>query len=661
MPVPGRHTNISRSRSWDAAGWYEGSWEGDISSGYHRAAGINNSLTYNGEEAFCKLPSSRSRDILVPGSLEIKADLSSYPDAYIRGQQGHLVRQDRRPVRDNSVPDFSFPPERQMAMSGRGSLQTHDYYNEPSLSGRSLEDPRFYRDPILNRAGHAYGPPTSRTGWDQAPARPFHLQEVGRMYRDPTGRVVTEGQRSRSRDSSPARYAVDQPNPRYGSEASTFPNRLLYNDMMERAIDPTGGRQTAPTCLVVDPSSSAAMDGTLGTSSISANRGYGSVRDNVTAKMAYDAYDGALTPSHPQGPVSLSGAELKRAADMEFLSTLRNEGLSEATISTLIQQGFDTPSSLAVMEEHDIKSVVANLGQARLLSGLIKSYRADLQMQRQDPQKNNSLRSRARSNSFSHRGDLMRNDFSAQPLNPMMDGVSNQQHSLSLQPVSPRMAELSRRPSSAPSQHLLEAANYPSCGMNAQNPQFMQTSGYSIQPRPASAYPAQSGIPMTVVHTNIPSGPKTAYPTSYTVPMELMKRERLPPTSPVHSPHCSPQLLRKQGSHMETTMSLPPPTLSSQHSLHSPYQKVTRRTGPPVIVSTMASPEPSNYTKLFSCFNRRGDEFLGLMLVDGYNDLVLPTRRLAIQLGGVGWCEMRQEKRWNVHFIPSMQFFDCTR
>ncbi|XP_077311688.1 C-terminal-binding protein 2 isoform X2 [Lithobates pipiens] len=596
MPVPGRHTNISRSRSWDAAGWYEGSWEGDISSGYHRAAGINNSLTYNGEEAFCKLPSSRSRDILVPGSSEIKADLSSYPDAYIRGQQGHLVRQDRRPVRNTSVPDFSFPNERQMAMSGRGSVQTHDYYNEPSLPGRSLEDPRYYRDPILNRAGHAYGPPTSRTAWEHAPARPYHSQEVSRIYRDPTGRIITEGQRSRSRDSSPARYTVDLPNPRYGSEASTFSNRLIYNDMMERAIDPTGGRQAAPTCLVVEPSSSAAMDGTLGTSSISANRGYGSVRDNVTAKMTYDAYDGTLTQSHPQAPVSLSGAELKRAVDMEFLTTLRSEGLSEATLGALIQQGFDTPSSLAVMEEHDIKSVAANLGQARLLSGLIKSYRADLQMMRQDPQKSNSLRSRARSNSFSHRGDLMRSDFSSQPLNnPMMDGVSNPQHSLSLQPVSPRMAELSRRPSSAPSQHLLEAANYPACGMSAQNPQFMQTTGYSIpvQPRPASAYPAQSGIPMTVVHTNIPSGPKTAYPTSYTVPMELLKRDRLPPTSPVHSPHCSPQLLRKHGSHMENTISLPPPNIANQHSLQSPYQKVTRRTGPPIIVSTMASPEPS--------------------------------------------------------------------
>nr|DBA15012.1 TPA: hypothetical protein GDO54_004277 [Pyxicephalus adspersus] len=596
MPVPGRHTNISRSRSWDAAGWYEGSWEGDISSGYHRAAGINNSLTYNGEEAFYKLPSGgRSRDILVPGSSEIKADLSPYPDAYIRGQRGHPVRQDRGPARNNSVPDFSFPYERQMAMSGRGAVQTHDYYNEPSLPGRSPEDPRYYRDPNLNRAGHgAYGAPAGRTTWEQAPARPFHSQEGGRLYRDPTGRVVAEGQRSRSRDSSPARYAVDIPNPRYGSEASTFPNRPNYNETMERVVDPTIGRQTAPTCLVVEPGESATVDGTLGNSSIFANRGYGSVRDNVTAKMAYDAYDGA--PSHPHAPASLSGAEPKRAVDMEFLTTLRNEGLSDATIGALMRQGFDTPSSLAVMEEHDIKSVAANLGQARLLSGLIGSYRADLQMLRQDLQKSNSLRSRARSNSFSHRGDLVRSEFGAQPLNNLTtDGVSNPHHSLSLQPGSPRMAELNRRPSSAPSQHLLEAASYPVCGTNNQNPYFVQTAGYSIpvQPRPASAYPAQSGIPMTVVHANTSGGPKTAYSTSYAVPMELMKRERLPPTSPVHSPHCSPQLLRKQGSHMEPTMSLPPPTIPSQHSLHSPYQKVTRRTGPPIIVSTMASPEPS--------------------------------------------------------------------
>ncbi|XP_075072158.1 C-terminal-binding protein 2 isoform X1 [Mixophyes fleayi] len=593
MPVPSKHTNISRSRSWDAAGWYEGSWEGDISSGYHRAAGINNPLTYNGEEALYKLPSSRSRDIIVPGSSEIKADLSSYPDTYIRGQQGHLVRQDCRPVWNNSVPDFNYPNERQVAMSSRGSVQTHDYYNEPSMPGRSLENPRYYRDPVLTRAGNTYGSLANRTAWEQTSARPFHPQEVGRMYRDPTGRVITEGQRSRSRDSSPARYTVEAPNPRYGSEASTFPNRQIYNEMMERSIDPSTGRQTAPTCLVVEPSESAAMDGTLGTSSISANRGYGAARENISAQMAYDTYDSSLAPSHAQIPMSLSGAELKRALDMEFLSALRNEGLSESTISTLIQQGFDTPSSLAVMEEHDIKSVAANLGQARLLSGLIKSYRTDLQMLRQDQQKSNSLRARARSNSFSHRGDLMRSDFNAQPINnSMMDGAPNPQHS-SLQPVSPRIAELNRRPSSAPSQHLLETANYSTCGMNAQNPQFMQSAGYSVQPRPASAYPAQSGIPMTVVHTNINSGPKTAYPTSYTVPMELMKRERLPPTSPVHSPHCSPQLLRKHGSHLETSMNLPPPSIHNQHSLHSPYQKVTRRTGPPIIVSTMASPEPS--------------------------------------------------------------------
>ncbi|XP_071985435.1 C-terminal-binding protein 2 isoform X1 [Engystomops pustulosus] len=592
MPVPSKQTSISRSRSWDAAGWHEGSWEGDVSSGYHRAAG--NSLTYNGEEALYKLPSSRSRDIIVPGSLEIKADVYSYPDAYTPGQQGHLVRQDRRPGRNNSVPDFSDPYERLVAMSGRGSV--HDYYDS-SLPGRSLEDPRYYRDPMLNRAGHAYGPPSSRAAWDQNPARPYHPQEVGRIYRDPTGRVIAEGQRSRSRDSSPARYHIEAPNPRYGSEASAFPNRQMYSEMMERSIDPSTGRQTAPTCLVVEPSDSAAMDGTLGTSSITANRGYhGSARENVAAKMVYDAYDNAVAPSHAQIPMSLPGSELKRTVDMDFLAVLRNEGLSESTISALIQQGFDTPSSLAVMEEHDIKSVAANLGQARLLSGLIKSYRTDLQMLRQDQQKSNSLRSRARSNSFSHRGDLMRSDFHAQTLNnPLMDGAQNPAHAVSLQPVSPRMAELHRRPSSAPSQHLLETASYPTGGMGVQNPQFMQTAAYSMpaQPRPASAYPAQSGIPMTVVPTNVSTGPKTAYPTSYTVPMELMKRERLPPTSPVHSPHCSPQLLRKQGGHLETSVTFPPPPLTGQPSLHSPYQKVTRRTGPPIIVSTMASPEPN--------------------------------------------------------------------
>ncbi|KAM4702618.1 C-terminal-binding protein 2 [Rhinophrynus dorsalis] len=597
MPVPSKHTNISRSHSWDAAGWYEGSWEGDISSGYHRAAGRNNSLTYNGEEAFYKLPSSRSRDIILPDSSEIKQEPCSYPDEYSRGQQGRLLRQDRRPVRNSSVPDFSCPFERQEAMSGRGSVQTHDYYNDPSLSGRPLEDPRYYRDHVLSRGGHNYGPPTSRVAWEQVPARSYHPQEAGRIYRDPTGRVITEGQRSRSRDSSPARYTVEAPNPRYGSEASSFPSRQMYNEMLERSIDPSTGRQIAPTCLVVEPSEAAAMDGTLGTTSVSSNRGYRSGRENVSTKMAYDTYESSMAPAHAQIPMALSGAELKRAVDMEFISVLQNEGLSEGTINALIQQGFDTPSSLAVMEEHDIKSVAANLGQARLLSGLIKSYRADLQMLRQDQQKNNSLRARTRSNSFSHRGDLMRSEFTGQSINnPMLDGVQNPQHPLSLQPVSPRMAELNRRPSSAPSQHLLETAAYPSSAMSTQNPQFIPNAGYSVpvQPRPASAFPAQTGIPMTMVNnSNLSACPKTAYPTSYTVPMELMKRERLPPASPIHSPHCSPQLLRKQGSHLESTLGLPPPAMPSQHGMNSPYQKVTRRTGPPIIVSTMASPEPS--------------------------------------------------------------------
>ncbi|KAM8923751.1 C-terminal-binding protein 2 isoform 2-T2 [Pelodytes ibericus] len=590
MPVPSKHTNISRSHSWDAAGWYDSSWE----------EGRNNSLTYNGEEAFYQLPNSRSRDIILPGSSEIKPELCSYPDAYIRGQQGHIECQDRRPVRNSSVPDLSNPYKRQLAMSTRGAVQTHDYY-DPSLPMRSLEDPRYYREQGLSRTGHGYGTPASRSAWEHTPARPFHQPDAGRLYRDSTGRVISEGQRSRSRDSSPARYTIEAPNPRYGSEATTFPSRPTYNEIVERSIDPSMGRQAAPTCLVVDSGEAAVVDGTLGTSSVSANRGYTSGRENVNAKMAYDNYESSLAPSHAQMPMSLSGTELRRSVDMEFISTLRNEGLSEGTINALIQQGFDTPSSLAVMEEHDLRSVAANLGQARLLSGLIKNYRADLQMLRQDQQKNNSLRARARSSSFSHRGDLMRSDFTGQALgNPVIDGSNNPQHTLSLQPVSPRMAELSRRPSSAPSQHLLETASYPSCGMSTQNPHFNASAGYpsagypiAVQARPASAYPASSGIPMTVVHSNFNSVPKTAYPTSYTVPMELMKRERLPPTSPLHSPHCSPQLLRKQGSHQETSLNFPPPNISSQHGLNSPYQKVTRRTGPPVIVSTMASPEQS--------------------------------------------------------------------
>ncbi|KAG8435719.1 hypothetical protein GDO86_013601 [Hymenochirus boettgeri] len=517
MPVPHKHSSIGRSRSWDASGWCD--WDGGIS-----APGTGNSLTYNGDEAFYQRPS----DIHHP------PEITGEPSSYHRGQTGPLAR---RAARNNSVPDLVSPYGPQGAMSGRGSWPTQEYYTDPALPGRSLDDPRYYTDHVGGRTGY---------GVSRAPPRSFLAQESGRLYRDPSGRSIPDGPRTLSHDPA-ARYQVEPLHPRYGSE----PPRPGYGDML-----PDPPRQTGPTCLVVEPGEVGAVDGTLG-------------RPGGYRGKGYDPYESL---SHGPIPGPPAGGEIKRPVDMEFLSVLRSEGLSEATIGALILQGFDSPSSLAVMEDPDIKSVAANLGQARLLSGLIQGYRAEL-MVRQDRKG-----ARARSNSFSH--------ITGQCLSNNPDGARVPQSNLSLQPVSPRVTELTRRPSSAPSQHLLETVPRP---VIAQHPQFLPGSGYHIQPRPASAYTAQTGIPMTAVHSNLNPVPKTAYPTNYTVPMELMKRERLPPTSPV----LSPQLLRKQGSHLDPSLTVQPPQGPTQHGPTSPYQKVTRRTGPPVIVSTMVSPEPN--------------------------------------------------------------------
>lgn len=85
-----------------------------------------------------------------------------------------------------------------------------------------------------------------------------------------------------------------------------------------------------------------------------------------------------------------------------------------------------------------------------------------------------------------------------------------------------------------------------------------------------------------------------AYSTNYTVPMELMKRDRnLQPLSPMHSPHPSPQLMRKGGGSAVDNALVPMGAPLQGQSVLTANQKLSRRTGPPVIVSTMASPDTS--------------------------------------------------------------------
>ncbi|XP_057237194.1 C-terminal-binding protein 2 [Malurus melanocephalus] len=560
MPIPSKHPNIGRSQSWDAAGWYEGTWESENAFEYQRPPGRRSSLTYGGEGGWYEPP--RANDIILQGGAELKQEAYPYQDAAFAPG----------PLRKGSVPDFAYC-DRPAPMAARGSLPPQDYYSDPSLSARSPKDPRCYRDHVAGRPLASYGAPGSRLSWDQTPVRPPAPPDTTRLYRDP--KLALDGQRMRGRDVSPAWYGTEPPGPRYAAEPPAFPSRPGYSDGAERAPE-AAARQAAPTCLVVDPAAST------GTS-------YGPGRDSTGTKGPYDSYEAAVaTPSHPPVPPTFPGPEGKRSFDPEFVALLRAEGVSESTFAALLQQGFDSPNLLAMMEENDIKSVAPNLGQARVLSRIAHNYKAEMQLQRQE-RRSGALRPRTRSNSFSHRSELP-----AEYGVPTVDGPGASQHPPPLQPLSPRGVEMHRRPSSAPTQHLLETTTYPAPAGAPQGPHFLPGSGYSTplpcspHPRPASAYSAPVGLPMTVANPH--ASPKTAYPTTYTVPMELMKRERTAAASPAPSPHSSPQLLRRPATAGEGGLTPTGPAFPAQLS---PFPKLSRRTGPPVIVSTMASPEPS--------------------------------------------------------------------
>uniref|UniRef100_A0A3B4ALU4 C-terminal-binding protein 2 n=1 Tax=Periophthalmus magnuspinnatus TaxID=409849 RepID=A0A3B4ALU4_9GOBI len=314
-------------------------------------------------------------------------------------------------------------------------------------------------------------------------------------------------------------------------------------------------------------------------------------------------------PPAPQTPLPV---DPKKPADPEFLALLRNEGLSESTISSLIQQGFDSTSMLVVMEENDVRTVAPNLGQARVLSRVVQNYKRPVEIPPVLSQPQTPMR--GRSNSFSHRSDIYGQQQHPHPSHPPQTLTVDPQllppqTPGPMQTITPRMGDtVGRRPSSAPSQHLLEASAFP--GPPPRSPGPYVGAMMPVQSRPMShmsgsmpaiagsmhqlpTMPQQMPISMPALQQPPQQVPK-AYSTNYTVPMELMKRDRsLLPMSPMHSPHPSPQMMRKGGGPVPDNALIPVGVPGQSQSTVLTNQKLSRRTGPPVIVSTMASPDTS--------------------------------------------------------------------
>lgn len=503
-----------------------------------------------------------------------------------------------------SVPDLSNNLYFRQAMAGRASVPAQDYYlADASLSGQPPEESGFYRDNqhSLNRSASHYG--GVRPAWDQGQARatpsvlasasgpisvpppppppPPPLHELSRLYREALGsKMIPDVQRIGGSSFTPgAFYGVQPPLPFYAAEPPSLSAHQVYNSISNLPLEP---RQPTATSSMVDPASQV-MDGAL-------SRAYGALAsqrlpydpnyDPTSAMMASTAgMPSSLPPVHP------STADPKKMVDPNFLSFLRAEGLAESTITLLLQHGFDSTATLTMMEDHDIRSVAPNLGQARVLSRVVLGC------------KTGGVATRTRSNSFSHRNDLY-----MQPQGLTMDPSLMQQAPTTIQTISPRMGEfLGRRPSSAPSQHLLETTTYPGTRPAATGAFPVSPGGYNNvvpQGRPVSMYNPHTGLAMSALGQQPPpasgtpgTAPKT-FSGSYS-PMELMKRApNLPPTSPVAaaSPLHSPQLLRK-GINAASESTIVPATSNTalQGQNFSNNKLVGRRTGPPVIVSTMVN------------------------------------------------------------------------
>ncbi|KAJ8404816.1 hypothetical protein AAFF_G00332030 [Aldrovandia affinis] len=393
------------------------------------------------------------------------------------------------------------------------------------------------------------------------------MVELSRLYRDSvTIKMMPDGQHILSRDPSPARYGVEPPVARYGAEPPLLAGRPLYSDINGQPLDP---RQPAPTCLVVDPASQG-MDGTIGRGMMLRQEtpsAYG-MAGTAPQRMPYDpAYDASLAgsavapasaglpPHHPQA------AGLKRTVDPEFLAQLRAEGLAESTITLLLQQGFDSAAMLAVMEDHDVRSVAVNLGQARVLSRVVLNCKVDSQRPAMG-----LPAMRARSSSFSHRNDLYLQQ------QQVMEPHLMQQPPSGLTSISPRVGEfIGRRPSSAPSQHLLETTTY--SGGRALAGYASSPGGYAaVAPQARPMYSAHTGLSLSAVQhppslapmvsTMASTAPKT-FSTNYTVPMELMKRAPgLPPCRPCRAPTSAPRSCARWPPPCQRASCCPPPPAS---------------------------------------------------------------------------------------------------
>ncbi|XP_063048799.1 transcription initiation factor TFIID subunit 4-like [Engraulis encrasicolus] len=529
--------------------------------------------------------------------------------------------------------------------------------------------------------------------WDQGQqARAAHAAAMApplplsRLYRDSlAGKLLMpDGQlrlrSSSSRDPSPAAaaalYGLEQCSPlpalssRYPAhvDPSSSPYAVgrcaLYSDLhgLGLPLDPCQAAAAAAGSLgslgflhAADPAVLAASQGLNGAlppprgmmlrhDASPAGVGYAAV---ATPRLPYDpAYDPSAAamaaaaaapapltaggmPSHPSAGMAMDS---KRMVDPAFLALLRAEGLSESSITLLLQQGFDSTAMLSMMEEHDVRAVAPNLGQARVLSRVVLNCKTGV-VAAAAGDAAAAQRLRARSNSFTHRSDM----YMHQPppgvaaagvgvgLGGMDPHMMQHQAPGALQAISPRMGEfLGRRPSSAPSQHLLETTTYPGAPARPMAAIPVSPGGaygagavVPVQPRPMTSYNAHTGLAMSALslqhhqqQQQTPGAPLTpgsapkTFSGSYS-PVELMKRNpNLPPLSPAaHSPHHSPQLMRKgpggggvvvENAGMTTAAAAAAAaTMQSNNTVIVGNQKMTRRTGPPVIVSTMASPDTS--------------------------------------------------------------------